>query len=470
MFKRSPKYSGKSLLEKAYDLIERQSVQIANLESKLSELEIKIAHLSKNSSNSSKPPSSDIVKPPRKDGAKGKRKRGGQKGRKGVNRNLFSPESVDEVIILPLGNCPDCDSSLELSKERDPIVQQVAELLEKPIKVTEYHRPAGECPCCNDTYYAPLPEGVIEKQLFGPRLQSLIGYMKGTLGVSYSELQQFYSDVVGVKVSTGLLANVVKRVSLALKAPYEELGTTVSKQDSLNIDESGWKNEGERYWVWIFCNSAIAYFTISKSRGSKVLREVLGEVFDGIIISDFFSAYVKYATALQQFCLAHLIRDIKFLTTLPDTQSKEFGEQLLKHFKKLFALWHERTDYPPEVFPIRVKRLQRKLYTYLHEVELEKGKALTLKKRLIKHWDRLFTFADYELCEPTNNLAEQNLRHTIRIRRHTQGTKSLWGREWIARSMTVLETCKKQNKNVWEFFNQAVNAYYFNTSAPSLIV
>jgi transposase len=468
MFSPSKKRSAESLLEEAYDLIERQSAQIAQLESQVLALETQVAHLSKNSSNSSKPPSSDIVNPKKK-GSKGKRKRGGQKGRQGVNRNPFSSELVDEVKALPLGNCPDCQCALEVDEEREPIIQQVAELLEKPIKVTEYHRAACQCPCCSDTYYAPLPEGAIEKQLFGPRLQSLVGYMKGTLGVSYSELQQFCSDVVGVTVSTGFLANVVKRVSLALKAPYEELEAQVSEQDSLNIDESAWKNEGERYWVWIFCNSFMAYFTISKSRGSQVLYQVLGEIFEGVIISDFFSAYVKYATAKQQFCLAHLIRDIKFLTTLPDQQSKEFGEQILKYFKKLFQLWHQRANSPPELFPQRVKRLQRKLYMYLHKVHLPEGKALTLKKRLIKHWDCLFTFVHQQQCEPTNNLAEQNLRHTIRIRRQTQGTKSTWGREWIARSMTVLETCKKQNRNVWDFFNQAVNAQYFKQLAPSLI-
>ena len=216
-----------------------------------------------------------------------------------------------------------------------------------------------------------------------------------------------------MKVSKGFLASVIKRVSSALKAPYDELEATVSNQESLNIDESGWKDEGKRFWVWVFCNSMIAYFTISKSRGSKVLEQVLGEVFNGVLISDFLGSYVKYATAQQQFCLAHLIRDIKFLTTLPDKQSKEFGEQILKYFKKLFDLWHERANSPPELFPQRVERLQRKLYTYLHKVDLPKGKALTLKKRLIKHWDSLFTFVDCEQCEPTNNLAEQNLRHTI---------------------------------------------------------
>lgn len=102
-----------------------------------------------------------------------------------------------------------------------------------------------------------------------------------------------------------------------------------------------------------------------------------------MLISDFFSVYVKYATAKQQFCLVHLIRDIKFLTTLLDEQSKEFGEQILKYFKYLFKLWHQRANSPPELFSKQVKRLRRKLYTYLHEVSRPKGRALTLKKRLI---------------------------------------------------------------------------------------
>lgn len=451
-------------------LVEKFNEMEAKFEAEIAELKSEIASLKKNSSTSSKPPSSDIVKPEsERRSQKGKRKRGGQKGHKGFSRNNFSQEDVDETLYLSLEHCPDCNGVLEKASQIKPLVQQTVELPEKACKITEYRRAASYCPCCKDVHYAQLPSGVIEGQLFGPRLQSMIGYMKGTLGVSYSELQQFCSDVVGISVSTGFIANVVQRVSKALKAPYEELESVLSEQDSLNIDESGWKDEGEKYWIWIFCNSLVAYFTISKSRGSKVLEQVLGEVFNGVIISDFFSAYVKYATGPQQFCLAHLIRDIKFLTTLPDEQSQEFGKQVLKFFKKLFALWHQRANSPPELFPQQVQKLQRKLYTYLHEVELPKSKALTLKKRLIKHWDSLFTFTHCAKCEPTNNLAEQNLRHSIRIRKMTLGTKSLWGRVWIARSMTVLESCKKQNKNVWEFFNQAVNAHYFNGIAPSLI-
>jgi len=450
-------------------LVNKFNEMEAKFEKRIQELETEVATLKKNSSTSSKPPSSDIVKPESEQRTKkGTRKRGGQKGRKGSNRLPFSADEIDEVSIENIESCPDCGGNLESSEDIKPIIQQVVELPKKICEVTEYHRQGGYCPCCQDTYHAPLPSGVIEGQLFGPRLQSLIGYMKGSFGVSYSELGQFCSDIVGVEVSIGFLANTVKRVSSALKAPYDELESVVPEQNSLNVDESGWKNEGKKYWVWIFCNSMIAYFTISKSRGSKVLKEVLGDVFDGVLISDFLSSYVAYATEKQQFCLAHLIRDVKFLTTLPDEISKEFGEKVLSYFRKLFKLWHEKANSPPDLFKKRADELKRQFYTEVLDTELPKGKALTLKKRLVKHWDSLFRFVELG-CEPTNNLAEQNLRHAIRIRKQTQGTKSLWGRLWIARSMSVLETCKKQDKNVWLFFNQAVNAYYFNTKVPSLI-
>ena len=459
-----------STLEEALATLEKALAVISAQERQIAELQAKVAELSKDSSTSSKPPSSDIVKPQREQRGKGKGKRGGQQGRQGVNRIAFPPEDVDKVEKLSIGSCPDCDVGLVPCEDTPALVQQVVELREKPIHVTEFYRAAGRCPSCGDTSYASLPEGVIEGQLFGPRLQSLIGYMKGNLGASYSELAQFCEDVLSVKVSTGHLANVIKRVSEALKAPYEELQSILPQQAALNVDETGWHDLGKKFWVWLFCNSTLAYFTIQASRGSKVLRKVLGETFDGALISDFYSAYVCYANALQQFCLAHLIRDIKFLTTLPDQQTKEFGEQVLKYFKKLFELWHERDRWPAEVFQQKVKRLQRKLFTYLHSDAVPVGKATTLKKRLVKHWEALFRFIEQpELYQPTNNLAEQTLRHLIRIRRHSQGTRSKWGREWIARVMTVLETCKRQDRNAWQFMQHAINAHYFGIPAPSLV-
>jgi len=141
------------------------------------------------------------------------------------------------------------------------------------------------------------------------------------------------------------------------------------EEKTLNIDETGWKDSGSRYWVWVFRNQLIAYFVISKTRGSKVLREVLGETFGGAITSDFYGANIGYASHGLQLCLAHLIRDIKFLTTLSDPQSQEFGEIVLDYFRDLFKLWHNREHDPPDKFQEKADRLKRKLFTYLTNTE-----------------------------------------------------------------------------------------------------
>ena len=440
------------------------------LRERVQALEEKIARLEKNSSTSSKPPSSDITKPPHEQRQPGKRRAGGQPKHPGHRRALLPPEQVDHVEELELSVCPDCGVELEAERHQDVLIQQSIELPEKPIWVVEYRQYGHRCACCGKWHYAALPEGVREGQLFGPRLQALVAYLKGNLGASYTEVSQFCCDVLGVKVSRGMICRVIARVNKALAQPCHEVEEALPREAALNIDESGWKNKGQRYWVWLFCTPLIAYFTIKRSRGSEVLKQVLGETFGGAIVSDFFSAYVKFANAKQQFCLAHLIRDIKFLTTLPDLAARQFGEDLLRYFRLVFKHWHARDAANPELLRYRIERVQRQLYTYLCDAEAPKGPARTMKSRLVKHWPALFRFAaEPTLYDPTNNRAEQTMRHVVRIRRQTQGTRSVWGQQWCGRIMTVLATCRKQNRSAWEFIRDAVTAYQFETVPPSLL-
>lgn len=442
---------------------------IAYLLERIRILEEKVAELSKNSTTSSKPPSSDITKPFHEQRQPGKRNIGAQPRHKGSAREMLPPEQVDRTEELSIDNCPDCGVKFDQTSEPEILVQQTIELREKPVEVVEYHRHGRWCDKCQAMHYAPLPSGVIEGQLCGPRLQALIGYMKGNLGASYTELSQFCTDVLGVTVSRGMICNVVSRVNQALAKPYEELSEQISQEKALNIDESGWRDSGSQYWVWLFCTELVAFFAVEASRGSKVLRKILGDTFDGAIISDFYSAYVSYASLKQQFCLAHLIRDIKFLTTLPDKATKEFGEKMLAYFKLLFRHWHARDQLPQEVFLRRCDKLQRRIFTFLLSEHVPKGRATTMKKRLMKHWDSLFRFVrEPTLYQPTNNLAERTLRHLVRIRRQTQGSRSEWGRSWCGRILTVIATCRKQNRSAWTFIHQAVLAKNFGSNYPSL--
>ena len=444
--------------------------QVATLIDQVAKLTGQVARLSKNSSNSSKPPSSDIVKPPKTNNTGGPRRQGGQPGHKGVARSLFRSDQIDRIEQLHPAACPCChDGNLEPTGQVK--IHQVAELRENPLEITEYRLHGCRCSVCGKIVWARTPVGVVEGQLFGPRLQALVAYMKGSLHASYSGLAKFCREVLDIDVSRSHVCNTIARVNDALAQPYEELARHVPTEPVLNIDESGWKDKGLRYWIWIFSTSLISFFHIDRSRGSKVLEEVLGKIYNGTIVSDFFSAYVKYASALQQFCLAHLIRDVKFLTTLPDDADKQFGEELLIDFRRLFHFWHLRDKIPKDRFDRIMFRIKDRVLRLaeVYACNDERSKSRTLAKRLVKHGDAIFRFLLDPTVPPTNNAAERTVRAAVIDRRITQGSRSLTGRQWNARIWTVMDTCRKQSRSPWRFLQNALSAHYFQTPTPSLL-
>jgi len=464
-----PELERTPLVEALVGIIGALRAEVKELRQENGQLKERIARLEKNSSNSSKPPSSDITKPKSEQRQPGKRKIGGQKGPPGSFRQAFSPEQVNRRKKLNLSKCPDCNTELEQTDEVQ--THQQAELREKPVIVTEYQLQGGHCPCCKKIVYPELPAGVIPNQLMDPRLLSLFGYMKAAMGVSISELREFSHEILKLNISRSTVQSALFRVSDALLPAYEELAKAIPEQPALNIDETGWKQNGKRQWVWLFCNKLIAFFVISKSRGCQVLKDVLGENFLGTLTSDFYCAYVSYASPKQQFCLAHLIRDIKFLTTLPDETSKKFGLRLLSYMKRLFKLWHSRKTLTPEQWNKKSRRFKACLRQFLFSQKFnKKTDAHRIQRRLIKHWTATFRFLeDPVLYEPTNNHAERTLRPVVRLRRISQGSRGQAGSDWTQRAASVLATCRLQKKSVWNFFLNAVNANQFGTLTPSLI-
>jgi transposase len=452
----------------------RRDEQIVELEKEIAELKQtvhhlteQIAQLSKNSSNSSKPPSSDIVKPPKPNNSKKRRRQGGQPGHPGVNRQPFTRDQIDDTQELYAEGCA-CGCRRRGQKLKQVRVHQFAELRDKPLMVTEYRLHGYVCPGCGQIVWAQLPEGVIAGQLFGPRLQALIGYMKGSLHASYRGLEAFCREVLNINAARSHLCNVIKRIQAALAEPYEQLQEHIPTEPVLNIDETGWKDKGIKYWTWVFGTPWVSFFYIAPSRSSQVLQEILGETYGGTIVSDFFSAYVKYANKLQQFCLAHLIRDIKFLITLPDQNDKNFGEALLLQFKNLFRFWHQRDNIPREQFDRRMRRIKKRVLALAQQENLPAPSA-TLAQRLRKHDAAIFRFLFDPAVPPTNNGGEQSMRQLVIDRRITQGRRSLMGRQWNARIWTVLDTCRKQGRSAWQFLQNALSAYYFHTPTPSLL-
>ena len=426
----------------------RVEAAIDPLLKKIAELEQKIARLEKNSSNSSKPPSSDIVKPPKGSGKnpKGKkRKRGGQKGHPRHERKAFSPEEVSV-------RHPEYTLDLDLA-EWEPLAQwethHQLELKDEPLDVHEYrarlyrHRITGEI------ISADIPGHILVGGIAGPRLSAFVGFLKGRCHTSYSTIEALMDEVFGHRLCRGTLAKIVtSRVSPALAPPYEELFGLLPLQSYLGIDETGHKDNGDKFWTWCFRAADFTVFRIADTRSTDVLRQVLGSAFDGVISCDYYSAYLcfmKESSAVMQFCLAHLIRDVKFLAESGDKITHNWALKILDLFRKLFSLIHRKEELTEGYFQRMLIKRRDQLIKKFRAAPARRGPQ-NLRDRFKVNPKKFFTFITTPGVQPTNNMTEQAIRYIIIDRRITQGTRSEKGRNWCERIWTTISTCEAQGR------------------------
>jgi transposase len=452
---------------------ERQQIEIDSLRAQVAELQRQVAALCKDSSTSSKPPSSDIVKPPKPAPPPGetKRKPGGQPGHPKHERAALPADMlVGPPIEHRLPFCPDCHGNLH-DAHLDPRLLQQIDIPDILAFATEHRSYAGWCPACHTVHYAPFPAEVQAAGLVGPRLTTLIAYLKGACHASFGTIRKFIRDVVGVSISRGHLRNVIAKVCEALDGPYGELLEDLRNQGILNVDETGHKQSGERMWTWCFCAKLYTLFKIDPTRSGDVLIEVLGKEFDGVLGCDFFSAYRRYMREFDvnlQFCLAHLIREVKYLKTVADWRDQFFGHCLSDELRKLFGVIHRREQLSETEF--------QKQLAAARDAVLSCGRLATvgpegqsIAKRLREYGAGYFRFMTTPGLEPTNNLAEQAIRFVVLDRVVTQGTRSVAGNQWCERIWTVVATCAKQGKSVFDYLHKCVVAHFYGAESPSLL-
>lgn len=349
--------------------------RIADLEAHLARIEAELAKARKNSGNSSKPPSSDIVRPSatreRKVGRPRRRKRGGQPGHPRHLRTPLPPESVDEIIEYRYDVCPGCGGRLHDAHEPPKILQQV-ELAPKLVTVEEHRQIAQYCRRCNEVHYHPLGLALRNAGLCGPQLTALVGFFKGACHMSFSTIRRFFRDVMNENV-------------------------------------------------------------------------------------------------LLQFCLAHFIRDVKFLAEHPDRQNRNYGERLLERLKKLFATIHRRGEFASDAtFQRALVRIENDLVWEATVESPHTQEALNLEERFYRHTESYFRFIVHPEIEPTNNLAERTLRFVAIHRRITQGTRGEAGQRWRERICTAIATCAQQGRSVFHFLREAVAEHLAGQPPPLL--
>ena len=422
---------------------------VAGLEARVAELEAK---LNQNSSNSSKPPSSDgpHVKPAPPKPPSGKR-RGGQPGHPKHERVILPP---DQVFDHKPARCRRCAAAL-VGDDPNPVVEQVLDLPAKLRQVIHHRRHTLECRCCRTlTAAAPVPEAASG---FGPKLTAVAAYLTGVGRLGKRAVRTLFADVCDLPMSLGSVSKLEATVSRALE-PTHAAAHEATKGADANVDETGWKEGAKKAWLWVAVTKVLTVFLIRPHRDRTAFDDLVGPA-PGVLTTDRFPVYTHLARGRRQVCWAHLRRDFQAMIDRNNAGSG-IGEELLAHADILFAHWPKVRD------GTRSRRWFERTHAGWLRAEvrllLERGsgcgcaKTETVCQQLLAVEASLWTFVGRDGVEPTNNAAERAVRHAVCWRKTSYGTDSARGSRFVERMLTVVASCRQQGRGILDFLVRAV--------------
>jgi len=453
---------------------------IGTLESRLSALETRVQalqeqnrtfqeRLNQTSRNSSRPPSSDSPQSSRPPRPRSGRRRGGQPGHAGYTRMLLPVEDVDEVVVLKPKRCSGCQGPL-WGDAPQPFRHQVIEIPPIQAVVTEYQWHQLACPGCGETTRAPWPKGV-PSGTYGPRVHATVALCSGSYRLSKRTTGQVMADLFHVPMSVGTISQSEKATTEVLAEPVAAARAYVPEQPVVYLDETSWRQGVKRGWLWVAVTSWVTVFVVRLSRGGQVARELLGESFHGILVTDRYSAYNGYPVRQRQLCWSHLLRDLEAIRGRGGT-SAAIGEALLEQAHQMFTWWHRvrggtlaRSTFRSYMTPLRRE------VEWLLKAGSQCGVAKTegTCREILKRREALWTFVQVEGVEPTNNTAERSIRPGVQWRKGSFGTQSEDGSRFVESMMTVVATLKQQKRNVLDYLIAAHEAAFRGEAAPSLL-
>jgi len=437
--------------------------------------------LARNSNNTSLPPSTDKPGVARNRPIPSHKQRGGQAGHKGHKRELIPTDQCQKVVDHFPKACRQCGTELS-GKDPHPIRHQVVEVPEITPYVAEHRRHRLQCSSCGRSTCASLPEDIPHSG-YGPRAVAVVNLLCGVFRTSERMAQLAMRDIFQVNISLGCIDALRQEASQAVAESVEEAREFVQQQDVIYADETGFPQgnsdghnpEGRKGWLWVAVTSWVVAFRISLSRGMDSAKSLLGDA--ATVVCDRWNAYNW--VRVRQFCWAHLKREFQKIAERSGA-SKEIGEELLKEERKLFEYYNRVRDgtlkrssfinYAGKIRQ-RIRELLQQGADYTPERGDQSERARTFRtcRDLLKVERHMWLFVRREDVEPTNNFAEQSVRHAVIWRKTSMGSQSVKGSEYVARMMTVVMTLRKQKRNVLEFMTQAIDNARNNIETPSLL-
>lgn len=421
------------------------------------------------SANSSRPPSSDPPGVRRPGRPPSGRKAGGQPGHTGHGHALLPVAEVDAVLPVRPSHCRQCGAALGGD---DPHAHrhQVMEIPPVRAQVTEYQLHTLRCPRCGTLTEAAWPEGVPTGTV-GPRLQALVALLGGGYRLSRRQTQGLLADTVGVELSLGTVHALEQATAEAVAAPVQEAEAYVQQHRQANVDETSWKEGKGRAWLWTVVTRWVTIFAIQASRGSQVVKQLLGETFGGVVGSDRWSAYSYLPLRQRQLCWAHLRRDLEAMRERGG-DSAVIATPLLTHVDRMFHWWHRVRDGTLQwrTFQGYMRPVQAQVRQYLQlGQQASHPKTAAFCRKVLAAEEALWTFVRCPGVEPTNNAAERALRHGVLWRRASFGTRTAAGSRTVQRLMTVVATLRQQQRDVLGYLTAACQAAVLHQPAPSLL-
>ena len=383
--------------------------------------------------------------PPYLKPTRGKRRKppGRKKGHTGISR--LRPDQVDHFKEHTLQRCPECYSAV-----KDPIrtytryVEDIP-LIEKP-EVTEHTLYGYWCSRCKRVVFPTLADA-LPNAMIGLRLVVFTAWLHYLVGVSVNHIVKILSVVCRFRISAGGLTQSWKNLARLLEPAYAHIGEKISQSGVLSADETGWRLNGITHWLWCFTTKTLCYYLIAKSRGSPVIREILGSVFRGILICDFWGAYNKISALAKQRCFYHLFTELAKVDKINHSaQWKAFRKTLARLLKDAVRLSQRKAQLMPGQYDARKTRLYHRLDQILRLNHIDKD-ANRLNKRLRRHKTELFTFLEHENVSPYNNHAEQQMRKPVLTRKVSQQNRSEQGAKTQAILMSLFRTAELQEQN-----------------------
>lgn len=370
----------------------------------------------------------------------GGEKPGQKKGHKGVTRQRAEP---DRQVEVRMGRCPYCDAELgDPVSVESKIIEEIPE--PQPVIVTEYKIAHYTCPGCQRGVVASDPD-CPKEGIFGNNTIAQATVLKYEERLPHRKIQNVLKRQYGLDISPATILDLTRRASDAVRSEYEEILGRIRGVEVLYVDETSIRVQGKKYWIWAFTTPAETFVVIRKSRGMKVLMEVLTRRFTGIIVCDGWKPYAKFTNRIQR-CWAHLLRESEYLAE-KIAEAAPLDKALRRLYRKLNDALE--ADPPPETRRQLWYMARAALRRWIRR-EYASEKVEKFIGKIENGFEFWFTFVLRSDVEPTNNRAERALREHV-VQRKIIGTlRNEKGTSIHERIMTVLTTWAQQGLNTFQ--------------------